>query len=94
MRTDAGKIAFSPGHYDASSYTRERDWGWPQAGASEDATFTYGDRLLALARLRREVRNNPFLAGLAQKFAEAVGTSNLRSAAKDRRFNSDKESFW
>ncbi|GHC02045.1 phage portal protein [Cerasicoccus arenae] len=88
-------IQMAPGYYDASNTNRERDWGpVSSGGVFEDHHFTDATRSITLARLRKEIRNNPYLAGLVNKFPEAVGYSNLRSRTPVREYNEAKELFW
>jgi capsid protein len=81
-------------YYDAAATTREADYGTFFAGLSEDYSFSGSTRSVTLGRLRREIRNNPYLAGLVNKFPEAVGFSNLRSRTSDRLYNEAKDLFW
>lgn len=58
-----------------------RDWGMADATVfnfSEDKLFNDITRRLVLRRIRHEVRNNPYLAGLVAKFPEAVGTGQFK----------------
>lgn len=82
------------GYYDATSTTPERDWGSYGGAVFEDLHFTRWQRSLAISRLRREIRNNPYLAGLVNKFPEAVGSSHLRSRTSSQAYNAAKELFW
>lgn len=81
-------------YYDAAATTREADFGSFYAGLSEDYTFSGPMRSVTLGRLRREIRNNPYLCGLVNKFPEAIGFSNLRSRTRDRAYNDAKDKFW
>lgn len=81
-------------YYDAASYNNESDYGNYISNCSEDYHFTPAVRATTLARLRREVRNNPYLAGLVSKYPEAIGYSNLRSRTSDRKYNQKKDLFW
>ena len=80
-------------YYDAASTTREADYGFWSAPV-EEAQFTGGTRARVIARIRREIRNNPYLAGLVAKYPEAIGFSSLRSRTTDRAYNKAKELFW
>ena len=80
-------------YYDAASTTREADYGFWSAPV-EEAQFTGGTRARVIARIRREIRNNPYLAGLVAKYPEAIGFSSLRSRTADRSYNKAKELFW
>lgn len=82
-------------YYDATGTNSERDWGYGTSlPASEDWQFTIGNRQIAIGRIRREIRNNPFLAGLVSKYPEAIGFSNLRSLTSSKEYNDKKELFW
>lgn len=82
-------------YYDATSTTSERDWGYGSSvPTSEDWQFSIGQRQIAISRIRREIRNNPFLSGLVNKYPEAVGFSNLRSVTSSKEYNEKKELFW
>lgn len=82
-------------YYDAAESSREADYGaFFSTLYAEDFTFNSSIRALTLGRLRREVRNNPYLLGLYNKFPEAIGTSNLRSRTNDRKYNAAKDLFW
>lgn len=85
---------FGTGYYDAANTTREADWGPLRNGVFEDFFFTGAVRNIALSRFRREVRNNPYLAGLYAKYPEAVGNTALRSRTKDKTYNLAKERAW
>lgn len=78
-------------YYDATASTKEQDYGNFSAIVTEDFYFSSSLRAVALGRLRREVRNNPYLAGLVNKFPEAVGYSVLRSRTVDRGYNTQLE---
>lgn len=86
-------ICFSS-YYDAAATTKENDYGNFSAITTEDFYFSSGTRAVALSRLRREVRNNPYLAGLVNKYPEAIGYSALRSRTSDRAFNDLKDAWW
>jgi hypothetical protein len=89
------KVINLTAYYDAAETTSKgRDWGYFTAAISEDFYFQSGTRLLALGRLRREVRNNPYLAGLVNKYPEAIGSSNLRSRTSSREYNAKKDLWW
>jgi capsid protein len=81
-------------YYDAASTTAERDYTGASPIVYEDLLFTGATRSLTLARLRREVRNNPYLAGLVNKYPEAVGFSNLRCRTSSRDYNSAIDAWW
>lgn len=88
-------ISISTSHYDAAETSRESDYGtFFSSIYAEDYTFNTSIRALVLGRIRREIRNNPYLAGLVNKFPEALGTSNLRSRTNDRTYNEAKDLFW
>lgn len=97
-RVDAPRIVrFSSGsdsYYDAATNAPDVDFGAWRSGHFEDLHFTGGTRRLVLARVRREVRNNPYLCGLVNKYPEAVGHTALRSRTSDRAYNLAKERFW
>lgn len=86
-------ITFSS-YYDAAASTKENDYGNFSTITTEDFYFSSGTRALVLGRLRRETRNNPWLAGLVNKYPEAVGYSNLRSRTSDRAYNDAKDKWW
>jgi len=90
------KLGVTPyaGYYDAASFTRERDYGRPSALVHEDAIFNGAVRYITIGRIRREIRNNPYLSGLVRKFSEALGSSTLRSRTPDLEYNQEKEKFW
>jgi len=81
-------------YYDAASTTPERDYTGSSSVVFEDLLFTGPTRSLTIARLRREVRNNPYLAGLVNKYPEAIGFSNLRSRTSNREYNSAIDAWW
>jgi capsid protein len=81
-------------YYDAAATARDNDWGIWQSGPFEDYHFTGSTRATVLARFRREVRNNPYLAGLVAKYPEAIGNTALRSRTSSRAYNLAKERFW
>lgn len=81
-------------YYDASAFNNESDYGNYISNCTEDYHFTPQARATTLARLRREVRNNPYLAGLVSKYPEAIGFSSLRSRTSDRKYNQAKDLFW
>lgn len=80
-------------YYDAAATSRDVDWQTPAAGY-DDSHFNGSIRAITLARFRREVRNNPFLSGLVNKYPEAVGNTSLRSRTKSKLFNDAKNLFW
>ena len=80
-------------YYDAAATTRDVDWQTPAAGY-DDSHFNGLIRTVTLARFRREVRNNPFLAGLVAKYPEAIGNTSLRSRTKSKVYNDAKTAFW
>lgn len=87
--------ASAASYYDAASPApRDADWGAWSTTILEDLRFDSNTRRIALARLRREVRNNPYLAGLVAKYPEAVGRTLLRSRTSDAAYNAAKELFW
>lgn len=80
-------------YYDAASTTPLRDFGaFPSV--HEDYFFSGSTRAHVLGRLRREVRNNEYLAGLVAKYPEAMGTSDLRSRTSSREYNDAHDLFW
>lgn len=80
-------------YYDAASSTPLRDYGsFPSV--YEDSYFCGPVRALVLGRLRREVRNNEYLAGLVAKFPEALGTSELRSRTSSIDYNEAHDLLW
>ncbi|MEO0797174.1 MAG: phage portal protein [Verrucomicrobiota bacterium] len=81
-------------YYDSATSNDERDYGYFGGSVHEDLAFTGAARSITISRLRREIRNNPYLAGLVSKFPEAVGLSNMRSRTTDNAFNDIKERLW
>jgi hypothetical protein len=98
LETPARTISLSVGagvnYYDAAATNREADFGAWLSTVSEDFYFGSATRCVVIARIRREVRNNPYLAGLVAKFPEAIGQPVLRSRTKNRGFNLAKDTFW
>lgn len=69
-----------------------RDWGASSSRMPhEDAAFTPTIRSLTIARLRWEVRNSPYLAGLYAKYPEAIGVPALRIRTSDTKYNDKTE---
>lgn len=87
-------LAVGDHYYDAAASTRESDYGTFLATVAEDFYFSAHTRWIVLGRLRREIRNNPYLAGLVNKFPEAIGQSTLRSRTSSRPYNDAKDTFW
>ncbi len=81
-------------YYDATAKNSEADYGSFLSLCGEDHYFTTSHRALAMGRLRREIRNNPYLAGLVNKVPESIGFSNLRSRTSSRNYNAKKDLFW
>jgi capsid protein len=86
-------VVFSS-YYDATATTKDRDYGNFVSAASEDFYFSSSQRWIAIARTRREVRNNPYLAGFVFKYPEAIGYAMLRSTTADREYNVAKTKWW
>jgi hypothetical protein len=86
-------VVFSS-YYDATATTKEQDYGNFAAIASEDFYFSSSMRCVALGRLRREARNNPYLAGIVGKYPEAIGYALLRSSTSKREYNLRKQKWW
>lgn len=86
-------IVFSS-YYDATATSKEQDYGNFAAIVQEDFYFSSTLRAIALGRLRREASNNPYLAGLVEKYPEAVGYALLRSRTSQRAYNVTKERWW
>jgi capsid protein len=84
----------APTYYDAASTTNERDFSPWVSTVFEDAQFTGTERYIAVSRLRREVRNNPYLSGLVNKFPEAIGCSTMRSRTSDKDYNDVLDKWW
>lgn len=80
-------------YYDATASGPHRSFGDFRT-ASEDFYFHSSTRQTALGRLRREIRNNPYLAGLYQKFPEAVGFGEARTRSESIDFNSAADRLW
>lgn len=80
-------------YYDAVATTKESDFG-SFLSLAEDYYFAGPQRHVAVSRLRREIRNNPFLAGLVNHYPSAIGFSNLRSRTSSKAYNDLKELFW
>lgn len=83
-----------PSYYDAAGSTTESDFGTFLGSLSEDYHFCGSVRWTVIGRIRREVRNNCYLAGLVQKFPEAIGHVTLRSRTSSKDYNSAKDTFW
>lgn len=82
-------------YYDAAASNTEADFGnFLGAGLAEDYHFTNSTRWLVIGRIRREVRNNCYLAGLVSKFPEALGNVTLRSRTSSKQYNTAKDAFW
>lgn len=86
------------GGYEAGAWNDlKRDWfdadftGW---NLSEDQRFSDSVRRIVLQRIRHEVRNNPYLAGMATKFPELVGIGTLRCRTSDEAYNRETEKKW
>lgn len=58
---------------------------------SEDRLFTDWTRRIVLRRIRHEVRNNPYLAGLVAKFPEAVGSGQYKVRVGDKDYKTEVE---
>lgn len=80
-------------YYDASSSSSYRDFV-DYLGGSEDHHFTSNNRAIAIARFRREVRNNPYLSGLYETYPGAVGYGRAWARTLSREFNALKDSWW
>ena len=87
-------LSVGSNYYDAAAVTREADFGRFLLSVGEDFTFSGATRSVVIGRLRREIRNNPYLAGLVNKYPEAIGTSTLRSRTSSRAFNDLKDKRW
>lgn len=85
---------FGQSPYDAANTTSDRDYGIFYGLASEDLSFTDAARYIAITRIRKEVRNNPYLAGLIAKLPEAIGSSSMRSRTGNRDYDNAKESWY
>lgn len=86
------------GGYQAGAWNdTTRDWfdadfsGW---NMSEDQRFSDSVRRIVLQRIRHEVRNNPYLAGMATKFPELVGIGHLRCRTSSDAYNRKTEKMW
>lgn len=86
--------ARSAAYYDAASSTGERDFGGASSAVSEEYLFSPGVRMLTIGRIRRESRNNPYLAGLINRFPGAVGTPTIRFRTLDREYNNLGDTWW
>lgn len=91
--TPAARSVRLSSYYDAAASTRDVDWQTPADGY-DDSHFNGSIRAITLARFRREVRNNPFLAGLVAKYPEAIGNTSLRSRTTSKLYNDVKNLFW
>ncbi len=91
---DPLKTVLFSSYYDAAASTKENDYGNFSSITTEDFYFSSSTRAIALGRLRRERRNNPYLAGMVNKYPEAVGYSNLRSRTSSRAYNEAKDKWW
>lgn len=87
-------LSFGDTYYDAAATNREADFGRFLLSVGEDFTFSGPTRSVVIGRLRREIRNNPYLAGLVNKYPEAIGTSTLRSRTSSRAYNDLKDVRW
>jgi capsid protein len=87
-------VQLAQAYYDGAGTTGERDYGPLYNAIFEDYNFTGAVRSTTIARLRREVRNNPYLAGLVNKYPEAIGCSSLRSRTSDKAYNERKDLYW
>lgn len=86
-------VVFSQ-YYDATATSKEQDYGNFTAIVQEDFYLSSTLRMIALGRLRREASNNPYLAGLVEKYPEAVGYAQLRSRSSSKKYNEQKERWW
>lgn len=86
-------LQLSAHYYDAAAQNAESDFG-NFLSLAEDYYFSGPTRAVAIGRLRREVRNNPYLAGLVNHYPSAIGSSNLRSRTSSKLYNDAKEKFW
>lgn len=84
----------SSDYYDAAATTRDADFGSFSSALGEDSLFTGAVRQRVIGRIRRETRNNPYLAGLVGKYPEAIGHTALRSRTSSPEYNQAKELFW
>jgi capsid protein len=57
---------------------------WSLSNVSEDRLFNDFTRRIVLRRIRHEVRNNPYLAGLVAKFPEAIGVGEYKVRVGDK----------
>lgn len=80
-------------YYDASASNAYRDFR-DYLGGSEDHFFDSRVRAVAIARFRREVRNNPYLAGLYETFPGALGYGRARARTPDRAYNVTADAYW
>jgi len=87
-------VTFAPSYYDSATTDGTRDYGSFGSSVFEDLHFTGAVRSMTIARLRREIRNNPYLAGIVNKYPEAVGFSSMRSRTSDKKYNEQKDLFW
>lgn len=82
-------------NYEAAAYgSLDRDWtnaDWSFANLNEDRAFNDWTRRTTLRRIRHEVRNNPYLAGLVAKFPEAVGYGIYKVRVGDKKYKETVE---
>lgn len=81
--------------YEASAWSDvARDWGNADSqifNYSEDQLFNDITRRVVLRRIRHEVRNNPYLAGLVAKFPEAIGFGTYKVRVGDKTYKEEIE---
>lgn len=87
-------VGLGGNYYDAAATNAEADYGSFLATVGEDYHFTSSTRWVVVGRIRREVRNNPYLAGLCNKFPESIGSVTLRSRTSSKAYNAAKDRFW
>lgn len=96
MRTQRKEFSLIGGgttYYDAAATDIYRDFT-NYLGGSEDHYFDSRTRGIAIARFRREVRNNPYLAGLYETYPGALGYGKCRARTTEREFNARLDGYW
>jgi hypothetical protein len=91
--TSGGQIITSS-YYDSASISRTREFGYTAPFTHEDMLFTTDVRWVAIARLRKEFRNNPFIAALVMGLPDLLGYSTLRSRSGDHTWDMMLDAVW
>lgn len=84
--------------YEAGAWSDTvRDWTMADLTAynwNEDKLFNDTTRRTVLRRIRTEVRNNPYLAGLVAKFPEAIGVGAFKVRVGDKDYKKEVEDLF